>query len=123
TSGVGLLIVAHQRDIGPVAIAGAIGLAAGVCFSSVIRRAPRFSWGEVASPSLAFDYVLLLGLVLFASDLAYVEAQFTLLGPSWAYHLLIVAAVYLLAAYLWDSRTVLALALTTLTAWRGVSVS
>jgi hypothetical protein len=29
-SGVGLLIVAHQRDIGPLAIAGAIGLAAGL---------------------------------------------------------------------------------------------
>jgi hypothetical protein len=31
--------------------------------------------------------------------------------------------VYLLAAYRWDSRIVLGLALSTLTAWRGVSVS
>jgi len=31
------------------------------------------------------------------------------------------SAVYLFAAYRWDSRTVLALALTTLAAWRGIS--
>ena len=45
-----------------------------------------------------------------------------MLGPRWAHHLLIVGVVYLLAAYRWDSRTVLGLALTTLAAWRGVSV-
>jgi hypothetical protein len=72
---------------------------------------------------VAFDYILLLGLLLFASDLGYVEAQFTVLGPRWAHHLLIVGVVYLLAAYRWDSRAVLGLALTTLAAWRGVSVS
>ena len=72
---------------------------------------------------MAFDYILLLGLLLFASDLAYVEAQFTVLGPRWIHHLLVVATVYLLAAYRWDSRIVLGLALSTLTAWRGVSVS
>jgi hypothetical protein len=72
---------------------------------------------------VAFDYVLLLGLLLFASDLAYVEVQFTVLGPNWAHHLLVVGAVYFVAAYVWDSRTVLGLALTTLAAWRGISIS
>jgi hypothetical protein len=71
---------------------------------------------------VAFDYLLLLGLVLLASDLAYAEVQFTLLGRQWPHHLLVVGAVYLLAAYRWDSRTVLGLALTTLAAWRGVSI-
>jgi hypothetical protein len=123
TSGVGLLVVEHHREIGPWAIAGSIGLAAAACLLWVIRQAPPFSWDEVQSANVAFDYVLLLGLLLFASDLAYAEAQFTLLGPNWTHHLLVVAAVYLLAAYRWDSRTVLGLALTTLAAWRGVSVS
>jgi hypothetical protein len=123
TSGVGALVVEHHGAIGPLAIAGSIGLAAAACLAWVVRRAPRFSWDEVPSPSVAFDYVLLLGLLLSASDLGYVEAQFTVLGPRWAHHLLVVAVVYLLAAYRWDSRTVLGLALTTLAAWRGVSIS
>jgi hypothetical protein len=123
TSGVGLLVVEHHREIGPWAVAGSIGLAVVVCLVWVIRQAPPFSWDDVQSPNVAFDYVLLLGLLLFASDLAYVEAQFTLLGPRWTHHLLVVGAVYLLAAYRWDSPMVLGLALTTLAAWRGVSIS
>ena len=123
TSGVGVLVVEHHQDIGPWAIAGSIALAAAVCLAWVVRKAPPFSWDAVQSPSVAFDYLLLLGLLLFAADLGYVEAQFTVLGSRWVHHLLVVGSVYLLAAYRWDSRAVLGLALTTLAAWRGVSVS
>jgi hypothetical protein len=123
TSGVGILVVERHEAIGPVAIAGSIGLAVVACLVWVARRAAPFSWDEVPSTGVAFDYVLLLGLLLFASDLGYLEAQFTVLGPRWAHHLLVVGVVYLLAAYRWDSRIILALALTTLAAWRGVSVS
>src|SRR5882762_3026912 len=90
TSGVGVLLVEHQHEIGPLAIAGALGLAAAACLAWVARKAPRFSWRAVESPNVGFDYILLLGLLLFASDLGYVEAQFTVLGPRWAHHLLIV---------------------------------
>jgi hypothetical protein len=123
TSGVGLVVSEHHREIGPWTIAGGIGVAAVACLVWVSRQAAPFSWGEVTSPNVAFDYVLLLGLLLFASDLAYVEVQFTVLGRQWAHHLLVVGVVYVLAAYRWDSRTILGLALTTLTAWRGVSVA
>jgi hypothetical protein len=123
TSGVGVLVALHQEEIGPLAIAAGIALAAAGSLIWVARRAAPFSWGEVPSPSVAFDYVLLLGLLLVAADLAYVEVQFTVLGPRWAYHLLIVGVLYLLAAYRWDSRTALGLAVATLAAWRGLSVS
>jgi hypothetical protein len=123
TSGVGVLVALHQEEIGPLAIAAGIALAAAGSLIWVARRAAPFSWGEIPSPSVAFDYVLLLGLLLVAADLAYVEVQFTVLGPRWAYHLLIVGVLYLLAAYRWDSRTALGLAVATLAAWRGLSVS
>src|SRR3990172_8704179 len=105
TSGVGLLVTEHHREIGPWAIAGGIGVAAGARPVWGIYKAAPVSRGEVQSPNVAFDYVLLLGLLLFASDLAYVEVQFTVLGPNWAHHLLVVGAVNLVAAYVWDSRT------------------
>src|SRR6266436_1429054 len=98
TSGVGVLVALHQEEIGPLAIAVGIALAAAGSLIWVARRAAPFSWGEVPSPNVAFDYVLLLGL-------------------------LIVGVLYLLAAYRWDSRTVLGLSLTTLAAWRGLSLS
>ena len=40
---------------------------------------------------LGADYVLLLGVLLVGADLAYIETQLRLLGPEWAYHLLVVA--------------------------------
>ena len=123
TSGVGLVIAEFHREIGPWTMASVIGAAAGACLIWVARKSPPFSWREVRSPSIAFDYVLLLGLLLLASDLAYIEANFTVLGPRWVHHLLLVGLVYLIAAYRWDSRTILSLALSTLAAWRGVSIS
>lgn len=123
TSGIGLVVTEFHEQIGPWTIAGGIAAAAAACLIWVARKSPPFSWGEVRSPSIAFDYVLLLGLLLFASDLAYIEAFFTLLGPHWAHHLLVVAIVYLIAAYRWDSRMILGLALSTFAAWRGVSIT
>src|SRR5262249_47280211 len=121
--GVGVLVVEHQKEIGPLAIAGALTLGTLICLAWVARTAPPFSWRQVESPNVAFDYILLLGVLLFASALGYVEAQFTVLGERWAHHVLVVGVIYVLAAYRWDSRTVLGLALTTLAAWRGVSMS
>jgi len=87
-----------------------------------VRRAPPFTWGAVATPHIAVDYALLLAMLLFAADLGYVEAQFRLLGPNWPWHLLIVAVACFAAAYRFDSRAVLTLALTSFAAWRGISV-
>ncbi len=123
TSGVGVLIATHHDRIGPLALSIVIGLAAAGCLAWVARTAPAFTWREAPPPSLAFDYVLLLGVLLFAADLAYVEAQFSMLGPRWPHHLLVVAVAYLAAAYRWDSRAVLSLALSALAAWRGVTVT
>jgi len=67
--------------------------------------------------------VLLLGVLLLGADLAYVETQFRWLGPRWPLHLLLVSVLYLLAAYRFDSRIVLSLALSSFAAWRGVSAA
>ena len=71
----------------------------------------------------SFDYVLLLGVLLAAADLAFVEVQFTPLGSSWPWHLLIVSLFMAYAAIRFDSRSLFSLALSTFAAWRGVSVS
>jgi hypothetical protein len=121
--GVGLLVKENLERIGPVTIAAALGLAAAAALAWVARTAPPFSWKEVPSPNLAFDYILLLGVLLAAADLAYVEVRFTPLGPSWPWHLLIVSVFTALAAFRFDSRVVFSLALSTFAAWRGVAVS
>lgn len=127
TGGAGLLIKENLDRIGPVAIAAALGMAAAAALAWVWRVAPPFSWerpGEqTPSPNLAFDYVLLLGVLLAAADLAYVEARFTPLGPDWPWHLLLVSLFAAALAVRFDSRVVFSLALATFAAWRGVSVA
>jgi hypothetical protein len=123
TGGVGLLVQQNLDRIGPLAIAVALGLAAAAALVWVARVAPPFSWREVPSPNLGFDYILLLGVLLAAADLAYVEVKFTPLGANWTWHLLIVAALTALAAFRFDSRIVFSLALSTFAAWRGVSAA
>ncbi len=122
-SGVGLLLRENVERIGPSAIAGAVGLAAGACLAWAWRRAAPPSWGRTDSTHPAFDYVLLLGALLAAADLAWVEAQTKLLGPAWPLHLLVVALFYAALAYRFDSRMLLSLALASFAAWRGVSLS
>ena len=122
-SGVGMFLRSHVEEIGPAAIAGLVGLGAFACLAWAWRRAHPFTWGESAPSHAAFDYVLLLGALLAAADLAYVEAQTKLLGPAWPWHLLFVAVFYALLAYRFDSKMLLSLALTSFAAWRGVSLS
>ncbi len=123
TTGVGLFVKENHGRIGPATIASALGLAAAACFFQVIRRAAPFTWARAAESGVALDYVLLLGLLLVAADLAYVEVQFRLLGPDWPYHLLVVALLSGAAAFRWDSPVALSFALSSFAAWRGVSVN
>jgi hypothetical protein len=122
-TGVGKFVKDYHDRLGPVLIASVVGMAALACLVYAFRRSPDFSWGETVSPHLATDYVLVLGALLVGSDLAYVERQFRVLGDRWPYHFLVVAAVYFLLAYRFDSRAVLSLAVSAFAAWRGVSVT
>jgi hypothetical protein len=120
-SGIGLLVKENFDRIGPVAVAVALGAAVIGCFAWVARAAPPFDWGEVPSPNLAFDYVLLLGVLLGGSELAFLESQFAPLGPNWPWHLLLMAIFATAVAFRFDSRTVFSFALGSYAAWRGVS--
>ncbi|HEX5856064.1 MAG TPA: hypothetical protein VFZ57_10625, partial [Thermoanaerobaculia bacterium] len=123
TSGVGLFLKENHERIGPAAIGIAIGLAATACLVWASSRSAFFSWGEAVSSHAAFDYVLLLGALLVATDLAYLEARLKLLGGIWPWHLLVVAVFYLLLAHRFDSKMLLTLALAAFAAWRGIAVS
>jgi hypothetical protein len=121
-AGAGMLVRAHLDALGPVTIALALGAASLGCLVWVWRRAPAFTWGEAPQAGFARDYVLLLGALLAAADLAFIEVKFVALGADWPWHLLIVSAAYAVLALRFDSKTLFSLALTTFAAWRGVSL-
>src|SRR3954447_5757913 len=111
--GVGLYIAKHLDDIGPLAIAAAIGLAAAACYTWAY-------WKRGRTASMADDYVLLLAALLASADVGYIEHHYHLLGDSWARHFLFLAILHAATAYYFRSRLVLSLSVASLAAWLGI---
>ena len=123
STGAGLLVKQNLDRIGPLAIAIVLGAAAAGCLLFVWRRAPGFSWRETDGGELVRDAALLLGALLVAADLAFIEVKFTPLGAHWSWHLLIVSALYFALALRFDSKSLFSLALSSFSAWRGVAIA
>ncbi|MEA2164530.1 MAG: hypothetical protein QOK37_2657 [Thermoanaerobaculia bacterium] len=113
STGIGVFISKHLDDLGPFAIAAAIGLAAAACYAWSF-------WKRSREAALVDDYVLLLGALLLSADTGYVEHQFHLLGGSWPQHFLFLAVVHGATAYYFRSRLVLSLSIASLAAWLGI---
>jgi len=114
-AGLGLILARNLERLSPLAIVLAIALVAAACSVPAVRarRAGR-------ALTVAGEYLLLLAALLVAADLAYAERQFTLLGPLWSRHLLLLAAVHAAIAYAFVSPLVLAASLAALASWFGV---
>jgi len=114
-AGVGGIVTKHLDEIGPLAIATAIGLASIACYVWCFWRR------RTARVSLVDDYILLLAALLASADVGFIEHQFHLLGDgAWQRHFLLLAALHGVIAYLFDSRMVLSLAISALAAYLGV---
>jgi hypothetical protein len=113
-AGVGIVLARNLDRIGPLAIVMALAVTAFACAVPAVRarRAGR-------PLSVAADYLLLLAALLASAALAYAERQFTLLGPWWSWHLLLLAVVHAAVAYAFASPLVLAASLTSLAGWFG----
>lgn len=122
-TGAGLTVKQYFANMGDVAIISALTLCFIAAFSYCFIKGFSFSTDEVATPNIAFDYVLFFGCALFAMDIAYIEAQFHPLGDSWRIYLLISFTLFILLAYRFDNRLVLSMALSTLAAWFGFTLS
>ncbi|MBV8543351.1 MAG: DUF2157 domain-containing protein [Acidobacteria bacterium] len=113
TTGVGVYVAKHLDDIGPLAIAVGIGLAAAACYAWAY-------WKRSRTASLVDDYVLLLAALLASADVGYIEHHYHLLGDSWPRHFLFLAILHAVTAYYFQSRFVLSLSVASLAAWLGI---
>jgi hypothetical protein len=123
TAGVGLTIRQYFAQLGDIAIIGSLTAGALASFLYCFLKGKSWSRGEVESPNILFDYVLLFGCTLYAANVGYIETQFHVLGDSWHNYLLVSAALFFFLAYRFDNRLVLSMALSTLAAWFGFQLS
>jgi hypothetical protein len=109
--------------LGDVAILSTLTAAFAWTLYYCFAKARPYAHHQVAAPTIAFDYVLYLGCLIFAVDVGYIESRFHPFGPDWDHSLLLSSAVFFALAYRFDNRLVLSLALSSLGAWFGVRVS
>lgn len=113
-AGVGLVVRNNLQRIGPLAIALVIGAAAA---SLLAWSAWRRKSGRV---TMIDEYLVLLAALLISADVAFIETQFTIFGPQWHRHLLLISVIHAVIAYACDARPVLSLSIVAFAAWMGV---
>ena len=121
--GLGVLIYDNRDTLGQEAITALIALLLAGSFAHAARHRPAFTWGEAPRPSIAADYLLLLGCLLFLVLEGYVQYAYGIFGARYGLATLLPAGLFFALAYRYDHRGVLSLALTALAAWVGVSVA
>jgi hypothetical protein len=121
--GLGVLVYQNIDSIGHGVIIAVIALLMAACFGYAARHRAPFTWGIAPKTSVGADYLLLLGCLLFVVLEGYVQYQYGLFGNRYGLATAIPALVFLPLAYWFDHRGVLAMGITALASWVGLTVA
>lgn len=121
--GLGVVVYEHIDSIGHVAIITGIGALSTGCFAYVIRHRRPFSTQAVESPTPYYDYIFLLGCLAFLIAEGYWQFQYKIFGEWYGLATFIPMVLFFGLAYRFDNRAVLALGITALASWLGVTVT
>jgi len=122
-SGIGILIYDNIDTIGHVTIILIIAALCSYCFYYCFKNKLPFSKLQTKHESPLFDYVLLLGSLLFLTLEGYLQFKYTLFGTHYGLATLIPALVFIFLAYYFDHAGVLSMGITALSAFVGITVS
>ena len=123
SSGLGILVYKNIDTIGHTAILIFIALISAGGFAYCFRNKFPFSTGKVAAPNSFFDYILLLACLSFVTFIGYLQFQYHFFGDRFGLVTFIPMVVLFFVAYYFDHLGILSLAITSLCAWAGVTVT
>ena len=121
--GLGVLIYQHIDSISHGVIITLIAGLMAACLSYAARHRTAFTWGIAPKTSVGADYLLILGCLLFMILEGYVQYQYHVFGNHYGLATAVPALVFLPLAYRFDHRGVLAMGLTALASWLGLTVA
>jgi Predicted membrane protein (DUF2157) len=121
-TGLGLLLYDQTVDLSRNTILLGIGGLCAGCFWLAVRNAPAWSWAEVPSPAGLGSYALLLGCLLLLGLEGYAQYAYQVFGTRYGLATLLPGLLFLSLAYRLDNQGVLALGLTLLTSWVGLTI-
>lgn len=123
TTGMGILIYENIGEMGHLIAIIMLAVFTIVSFWYVFRNALDYSNDKVDTPTPYFQYVLLLGALLFISVQGYLQFQYGTFDDGLGLSTLITAAFFFYLAYRFDHLGVLSLAITALASFWSISVS
>jgi hypothetical protein len=123
TSGIGLLIYKNIGELGHLLSIVTLGVLTIVCFAFAFTKAARYSNKKVEVATPYYDYLVLMGCLLFISDLGYIQFQYNVFQNNLEFITLITAIFFFIAAYRFDHLGVLSLAITALASFWGLTIS
>jgi hypothetical protein len=123
STGIGILVYKNIGQLGHYASLFLIIFATVGCFYYAFKKGLPYSNQSVKAPSPYFDYVLLLGCLLFISVLGYAQFLFGFLDESIQEVSLFTSVFFFLMAYRFDHTGVLSLAITAFASFWGLQVS
>jgi hypothetical protein len=123
TTGTGILIYLNIGEFGHLLSIVALSLLTGLCFWYALMRAVDYSPEKVNPPTPYYDYVVLLGSLLFISVQGYLQFRYGFLTDNLGYSTLLTAAFFFFIAYRLDHVGILSLAITAFASFWSISVS
>ena len=123
STGVGILVYVNIETIGHQIVILLLTILMGWCFWYSHNIRIPYAPVETPSPSPAYDYVVMLGCLLFTTIIGYLQYQYGVFGDRWEISALVSAIMFFALAYYFDHRGVLSLAITGLASWLGLTVS
>lgn len=122
-TGLSILVYINIDTIGHTVIIGAIAAGSAACFYYGFKKRRPYSHEEVKHESPLFDYVVLLGCLLFGLFIGYLQFQYNAFGYHYGLATILPALLYFAAAYLFDHKGILSLGITGVAAWAGIAVT
>lgn len=123
TSGIGILIYKNIGQIGHIVSLILMFLSCVLSFIYVYKKASKYSNSRTKSPTPYFDYILLLGSLLFISVLGYLQFLYNFLDNNLELSSLTTSGLFFYLAYRYDNLGILSLAITSFAAFWGLSIS
>lgn len=123
TGGLGILVYQNIDTIGHQAILAVIAGGCAGCFWYCFARGLPFSAAKHTHESPFFDYILLLGCLLFLTFEGYLQFQYEVFKTYYNLIPLFPTVLFLFLAYRFDHLGVLSMAITGLAAWVGISIT
>jgi hypothetical protein len=123
SGGLGILLYQHLDTIGHQLITGGTALLIFLCWGYAWRHRQPYTPAVVRYASPLPAYALLLGCLLFVGLETFVQVQYTLFGTRYGLATALPAGLFLALAYRFDHRGVLAMGLTALASWVGLTAA